>query len=445
MDAFGALEPTLPGSAERTSDGRLLVGGVDMVALAGECGTPLYVYDVAQLREGCTRYVRAFETGTEPKGRVAYASKAFPAVAMYRLASECGLGIDVAGPGELYAALTAGVDPKGIYFHGNAKSPSEIAAGLDAGVGRFVVDNPTELSRIEAMTASRGPSDARRQEILIRINPGIEAHTHEFIRTGHHDSKFGFHLPDGSAEAALKEAASSEHLDPVGIHLHIGSQILELQPFAEAARMAVAFTDTIRRKHSLVLSEVNLGGGLGATYSPGDRPPTIEDYASCLKEAVRTECEERDLPLPLLVVEPGRSITANAGLTLYTVQSVKTTPSGRTYVAIDGGMSDNLRPMLYGATYGALVANKLDEDHGLAASLVGKHCESGDVLIEKASLASTTTAGDIIATPATGAYAWSMASNYNGQPRPAVVFVEAGKAEVVVERESLDDLVRLQH
>jgi diaminopimelate decarboxylase len=444
LDAFTALEPTLPDSAEKSSDGHLLIGGVDMVELAGEFGTPLYVYDAAQLREVCTRYVRAFCGDKEPRGIVVYASKAFPAVAMCKLASECGLGIDVAGAGELYVASMAGTDPEKIFFHGNAKTPQEIAFGLEAGVGRFVVDNMTELLRIEQMIASRAGSDVRTQKILVRITPGIEAHTHEFIKTGHLDSKFGFYMEDGSARAALLHAASSEFLDPVGIHLHIGSQILELEPFAEAARVAIDFADTLRRQDSLVLSEMNFGGGLGATYLPEDRPPSIEEYASCLIDAVRSECEARDFPLPVLVVEPGRSITANAGLTLYTVQNVKTTPSGRTYVAIDGGMSDNLRPMLYGATYGALVANKLGEDHTLAASLAGKHCESGDILVEKAWLAKTTEAGDIIATPATGAYGWAMASNYNGQPRPAVVFVEAGTAEIVVERESLEDLVRSQ-
>lgn len=446
MDAFAALESILPASARRTPEGRLEVGGVDLVSLASELGTPLYVYDAGHLEETCERYAKAFGSGTEPAGRVIYASKAFPAVAMMRIALECGLGIDVAGAGELHAALEAGAVGPEIYFHGNAKSPQEISMGIEACVGRFVVDNVDELYRLEeALRAAKERcGHPQRQQVLVRVTPGVEAHTHEFIKTGHIDSKFGFYLADGSAEAAIKEAAASSEIEPVGIHLHIGSQILELEPFAEAARIAIDFVDTIYRKHAILLTEVNFGGGLGATYTPGDEPPSIEEYAACLKQTVGELCEARNIPFPLIVVEPGRSITANAGLTLYTVQSVKTTPSGRTYVAVDGGMSDNLRPMLYGATYEALVANKLDEDHSLVATLAGKHCESGDVLIERASLASSIEAGDIVATPATGAYGWSMSSNYNGQPRPAVVFVDQGEARVVVRRESLDDLLRLQ-
>ncbi len=445
MDAFSALESILPDSAKKNSLGHLTIGGVDVVSLAEQFGTPLYVYDAGQLKDRCLRYVRALESGGEPYGDAIFASKSFPAVAMLRLASECGLGADVAGAGELYAALKAGVDPRRIYFHGNAKSISEITLGIQAGVGKFVVDNSTEMARLEEFAATRPDAAEKPLEILIRITPGIEAHTHEFIKTGQHDSKFGFYLADGSAEAAVKEAAAGEHIKPVGIHLHIGSQILELQPFAEAARIAVDFVDEIRRKHSIVLEEIDFGGGLGATYVPGDGPPAIEDYVAVLKDTVRQRCRDRDLPLPRMVLEPGRSITANAGVTLYTVESIKSAPSGRIYVAVDGGMSDNLRPMLYGAPYSALVANKVNDDHSMTASLAGKHCESGDILIERAALATTTTVGDLILTPATGAYGWSMASNYNGQPRAAVVFVEDGKAELVVERETLDDLVRLQH
>ena len=447
MDAFSALESILPASARKTPEGHLEVGGVDLVSLASEFGTPLYVYDADHLKQMCARYITAFQSKSPPHGRVVYASKAFPAVAMIRLALGSGLGIDVAGPGELYAALQAGADGSEIYFHGNAKSHQEISMGIQAGVGRFVVDNIHELCKIEEVLSSceQHRTSRQRQKVLIRITPGIEAHTHEFINTGHLDSKFGFYLSDGSAEAALKEAASCRNIEPVGIHLHIGSQILELEPFAEAARVAVEFMATIRHKLSIALEEVNFGGGLGATYTPADDPPSVEDYAACLKNAVKESCEASGLPLPVVVVEPGRSITANAGLTLYTVQSVKRTPTGRTYVAVDGGMSDNLRPMLYGATYHALIANKLNEDHSLQATLAGKHCESGDVLIDRASMASSVDAGDIVATPATGAYGWSMSSNYNGQPRAAIVFVESGKAELVVERESIDDLLRLQH
>ncbi len=442
MDAFSFLRPTLPDSAGKSPEGHLVVGGVDMVSLATELGTPLYVYDSGHIEDRCRRYVEAFSTGIDPPGLVVYASKAFPSVAMCRLAARLGLGLDVAGPGELGAALEAGVDREKIYYHGNAKTPKEIASGIEAGVGRFVVDNFTELARIQEVVAERG--FRRPQQVLIRITPGIEAHTHEFIKTGHEDSKFGFYVSDGSAEAAVKEVLASEALDLVGIHLHIGSQILDLEPFAEAARLAVRFADEIRRKYAVVLRELDLGGGLGATYLPDDGPPSIEDYAGVVKEAVREECSTRDLPVPRVVVEPGRSLVANAGLTLYSVQSLKTAPSGKTYVAVDGGMSDNLRPMLYGATYAALAASRLDEDHTSQVCLVGKHCESGDVLVEAAQLPASLDVGDLVAVPATGAYGWSMSSNYNGQPRPPVVFVKEGEAEIVVKGETPEDLLRLQ-
>ncbi len=419
-----------------------MVGGVDMVSLAYEFGTPLYVYDSAQIEDRCRRYVEAFSTGIDPPGLVVYASKAFPSVAMCRIAARLGLGLDVAGPGELSAALRAGVNPEKIYYHGNAKTPQEIASGIGVGVGRFVVDNFTEIARIEEAVAAGGVR--RPQQVLVRITPGIEAHTHEFIKTGHEESKFGFYLSDGSAEAAVKEVLASEALDLVGIHLHIGSQILDLEPFAEAARLAVGFADRIRRKYAVVLRELDLGGGLGAAYLPDDGPPSIEDYAAVVKEAVREECSARDLPVPRVVVEPGRSLVANAGLTLYSVQSVKTAPSGKTYVAVDGGMSDNLRPMLYGATYATLAASRLDEDHTSQVCLVGKHCESGDVLVEAALLPASLDVGDVVAVPATGAYGWSMSSNYNGQPRPPVVFVKEGEAEIVVKGETPEDLLRLQ-
>jgi diaminopimelate decarboxylase len=436
------LQGILPISATADSNGVLSVGGIPVHELAEEFGTPLYVYDAAHLRSLCRRYSEAMETG-EPQGLAIFATKAFPAMAMIEVATSAGMGVDVASGGELYLALEAGADPEFIYYHGNAKSPAEIEAGLTAGVGRFVVDNFDELARLDEL-ASRLVPGGRKQKVLVRTTPGIEAHTHEFIKTGHEDSKFGFFLSDGSALEALAKAARSRYVEPTGIHMHIGSQILDLEPFVEEAKIAIEFLASARRELSLELSEVDFGGGLGARYMPGDNPPEPEQYVKTLKEAVIESCNVVGIPLPRIVVEPGRSITANAGMTVYTVQSVKTTPSGRTWVGIDGGMSDNLRPMLYGADYLALVPTKLLEPQVLKVHIAGKHCESGDVVARDVPVPRSIAAGDLLVTPATGAYGWAMASNYNGQPRPAVVFVENGEARVVVERETYRDLARLQ-
>lgn len=433
----------LPHSAEVGPSGTLHVGGVDLLELASRFGTPLYVYDAEQLRRCCERYVNGLAQGNPP-GKAVFASKSFPAIAMLQIALDSGMGIDVASGGELYLALAAGADPSEVYYHGNAKSLAEVDQGIEAGVGRFVVDNLDELHRLEERILTLKGPDARPQPILVRVTPGIEAHTHEFIKTGHEDSKFGFFVSDGSALAALERAARSPVLDPIGIHIHIGSQILDVEPFREAARIGLEFVAEVRRRLGLSIQEIDFGGGLGAKYLPTDDPPEIEEYTETLKKSVAECSADLGLDPPTLVVEPGRSIVANAGLTLYTVQSVKTTPAGRTYVAVDGGMSDNLRPMLYGAEYLAVSVTRLLEPHERRVTLAGKHCESGDIVVRAAALPSTTAPGDVVAVPATGAYGWAMASNYNGQPRPAVVFVERGEAEVVVERETYRDLARLQ-
>lgn len=407
---------------------------LDLEALAQEFGTPLFVYDEDALRARAREYVGAFG-----QDAVAYAGKAFLCTEMARLVADEGLHLDVATGGELHVALRAGFPPGRIVFHGNNKSADELVAALTAGVGRIVADSSDELDRLEARAAALGVVP----RVLVRVTPGVEAHTHEFIETGTEASKFGFTVTAGVAAAAARRVHESPHLAFAGLHCHIGSQIFVLDSYARAARVVVGLAAALERD-GIDSPELNFGGGLGARYLAGDPDLDVGSYARVLREALAAASAETGLTgTPRLMVEPGRSIVAAAAITLYRVGTVKTIPGVGTYVAVDGGMSDNPRPVLYGAGYEAFLPARLDAPCDLACTVVGKHCEQGDVLVADARLPAAVAVGDLLATPTTGAYGYAMASNYNKVPRPAVVFVRSGRARLVVRRESLDDLTRL--
>ncbi len=423
----------LPRTA-RADGGRLVVGGCDVAALADAYGTPLYVYDEADLRERCREYRDAFGDG------VAYAGKAFLCMAMARLVAEEGLALDVATGGELHVALAAGFPPERIVFHGNNKTEDELRTALDAGVGRIVADSFDELDRLEALVAAGHVSPT----VLVRVTPGVEAHTHEYIATGADDSKFGFTVSTGAAEEAALRVAKSDALRFGGLHAHIGSQIFVLDSFERAIDVVVQLAARVTATTGQAIPELNVGGGLGVAYTSADgRPPEVALHAARLRAALEAACDRHALtPAPVLCVEPGRSIVGPAGITLYTVGTVKEIVGVRTYVAVDGGMSDNPRPTTYGAVYEAFVPARVEAPRPLVATVAGRHCEQGDLLIKDAHLPADLVIGDVIATPVTGAYSASMASNYNLTLRPAVVFVRDGSARVVVRRERYDDLVR---
>lgn len=404
--------------------------------LARTYGTPLYVLDGERLRANLEAYREAFRKFV-PAGRPYYASKALCTVGVCQLVHRYGFGLDVTSGGELYTALQAGVPPQDLCLHGNNKTPEELQMALRAGVGRIVVDNFYELALLEEMTRER----ARPAEIWLRVTPGIEPHTHRAVQTGGVDTKFGFGILEGAAERAVRRALEIPGVRLRGFHSHIGSQILDLEPFRLNAQVLVAFAARIRAELGYTPEELNLGGGLGIRYTAADRPPSIEDYVRAVAEAVRIACAEHGLPLPALFLEPGRSVVGPAGVTLYTVGAVKEIPGVRTYVAVDGGMYENPRPALYGARYEAVVADRPDAPPTRTVALAGRCCESGDVLIWEARLPEVGP-GDVVAVFATGAYTYSMASNYNRFPRPALVLVEEGRVQVVVRRETYEDLVR---
>jgi diaminopimelate decarboxylase len=413
----------LPDSAEVSAAGRLSIGGCDLLELAADFGTPLFVYDEAHLRARAREAVAAFGAG-----RVVYATKAFLCLAMARLAHEEGLLLDVATGGELHVALAAGVPAGRLVVHGNNKSLDELATALAAGVHHVVVDSFDELDRLDLLHAEGLPVP----RVQLRITPGIEAHTHEYVRTGQADSKFGFGLADGIADAAVARAAGSRSVELVGLHTHIGSQIFAAESFALAAEVMSALTE----RHGL--PTLTLGGGLGVAYVEGESAPTVTEWGKVVHEALdRAGFGGR------LLVEPGRALVASAAVTLYTVGTVKDIPGIRTYVAVDGGMSDNPRPVLYGSGYEAFLPRATTAERRRPVRIVGKHCESGDVLVHEAFVPEDLEVGDVLCTPVTGAYGHSMGSNYNKVPRPAVVFVTDGDARVVVRRETYDDLTRL--
>ena len=411
----------LPDTAEIGPDGNTALGGCDLVDLANQWGTPLFVYDEDHLRSRCREAVAAFGRG------VAYASKAFLCSAMARLAHEEGLQLDVATGGELFLARRAGVPGNRLVFHGNNKSDAELAMAVDEGVGRIVIDSFDELDRLEALHSATGVAP----RVLLRVTPGVEVHTHEFIATGQDDSKFGFTVKGGLADSAVRRASASTAVDLVGLHAHIGSQVFDVEPFARAIDVLAAFAAPYD------LPELSVGGGLGVPYVEGESAPTIGEWAdaihkACVRAGVTSE----------VTAEPGRAIVAAAAITLYRVGTIKDLPGLRTYVAVDGGMSDNPRPVLYGSGYETFLPRAGDAARPRVVRVVGKHCESGDVLVQDGAVPTDLAVGDVLATPVTGAYGYSMGSNYNQVLRPAVVFVSKGQARLVVARETYEDLAR---
>jgi diaminopimelate decarboxylase len=427
---------------QRVNDrGHLEIGGCDTVELARTFGTPLYVVDETLIRENCRRYRSAFEKRYPGENQVTYAGKAFLVQAMARLIEEEGLGLDVASGGELYTALTADFPAERILFHGNNKSDEEIEMGVRAGVGRFVVDNFFELRRLNAVAAAAGVV----QPILIRVTPGIDPHTHRRIRTGQEDTKFGINISEGAALEAVAEAHEMANVRLLGVHCHIGSQLLDSHSHEEAVEVMVEFLAAIRERIGVELPELNIGGGLGVRYLEQHQPPTYDEFAETVCKVLVDALKRHDLAIPRLLQEPGRALVAEAGTTLYTLGPVKKVntveePGYRYYVSVDGGMSDNPRPQLYDAVYSAMVANRAGQPRDKVMTVAGKHCET-DILIWNVNLGDTDI-GDILAVQTTGAYNHAMASNYNRFTRPTVVFVRDGQADVVYEREKLDDLIR---
>jgi diaminopimelate decarboxylase len=416
--------------------GHLEIGGCDLVDLTRTYGTPLQVIDESLLRQNCRDYFTSFQSGGH-SDLVLYASKALLNKAICRIIQEENLGLDVVSGGELFIAMQSGFPPDRIYLHGNNKSPEELGYALESGVGRVVIDNWHELDTLERLAAAR----EQHQSILLRIAPGIEAHSHDYIKTGQIDSKFGFTLSTGDAERAVQAAMVAGHLDLMGLHCHIGSQILELEAFRHTAAVMVDFLAALREKHGWTASELDLGGGLGVYYTAEDDPPAIAAYAAALREAVSASCFRHSYPRPRIVVEPGRSIISPAGTTVYTIGAIKEIPGIRKYVAVDGGMNDNPRPALYQAKYEGLLANKANLPPREVVAVTGRCCESGDMLIWDLSVPQVVP-GDLLAVSCTGAYTYSMSSNYNGLPRPAMALVGNGCADLIVGRETYDDLVR---
>jgi diaminopimelate decarboxylase len=419
-----AASPVYPAGSRVNERGHLEIAGCDMVELAERFGTPAYVYAEDDIRRRAQEFRSAFAERTDAF-EVIYASKALPVTAAYRLMKEEGLSVDVASGGELHMALAAGFDPARIHLHGNNKTEDELRYAFDQGVGHLILDSFDEIELADRLLD-------RPQKALIRVTPGIKPSTHDYVQTGQLDSKFGFGLADRLAEQAVERVRESANLELVGLHAHIGSQIFELEPYVKAIEVIADFCDSV----DLAPELLNVGGGLGIAYLDTDEPPSIDEYVEVKVRGVQRVFD----PAPTILVEPGRSLVGNAGVTVYRVGTVKEIPGVRTYVAVDGGMSDNLRPMLYGARYEAVIAGRAGEAPDTLATIAGKHCESGDVLIRDTDLASPRV-GDVLVTPATGAYGYAMANNYNGVPRPPVIFCREGKARIVVRRETWDDLL----
>lgn len=428
------LGACLPMTAEVIDD-HLYIGGVDMVELAHEYGTALYVYDEADLTHRMNTYLEAFRS-RYPNSDVAYASKAFLNKAAARLAQEAGLCLDVSGGGELAIAQAVGFPMERVIVHGNNKTPQELREAIQAGVGRIVADSRIEIARISAIAQELGAE----QEIYMRITPGVEADTHEYIRTGCEDSKFGFTMREDFAFECIKTALEAPNVHLAGLHMHIGSQIFALHSFGEAIDVMVEFISRIKNFYNYEIDEVDVGGGLGIAYTAEDKPATIDEFAEVTVSSLVAACEKYGVKQPRLLTEPGRSMVATPGVTLYTVGILKTLPGIRKYVAIDGGMSDNVRTALYHADYEPVVANKAGQPRTEIVTICGKHCESGDAVAIDRPLQHPDL-DDIICVFGTGAYCHSMSSNYNGQPRPGIVFVKDGQARLVTRRETYADLM----
>lgn len=417
---------------------QLYIGGVSCLELAQTYQTPLYVFDEQLARQNCREYVDYFKV-KENGNRVAYAGKAFLPLHMCRIIKEEGLYLDVVSGGELYTAYKADFPMKKVLFHGNNKTIEEIKMGLDLGVGRFVVDNYYELDLLEQFCKER----QIKQSIYLRITPGIEAHTHDYIKTGQIDSKFGFTLMNGDLHECLSIFHQYEHLNLIGLHAHIGSQIFDVDPFLDEVDIMMGLVKEIKDQYGIEIKEVDLGGGVGVYYTKNDHPETIQQFCEAIIQKVESSCQKLGIDVPTLVIEPGRSIVANAGSTLYTVGSMKDIKDVRTYVSVDGGMTDNIRPSLYQARYECAIVNKMRTGEQKQVTIAGKCCESGDILITDVDIKGIET-GDVLIIASTGAYGYSMSSNYNKIPKAAVVSVSKGESRIICKRQSLEELISLE-
>lgn len=418
-------------------NGHLSIGGCDTTELVEKYGTPLYVFDETQIRQNCRDYVQSIEDNYDGKGLVLYASKAFSCLEMCRICASENMGLDVVSGGELHTALKAGFPADKIFFHGNNKTKDELEFALSNDVGRIIVDNITELNMLNNLAHSHD----KIAKIMFRIKPGIDAHTHSFIRTGQIDSKFGFALETGEAMEAVKLTKTMENIELYGVHCHIGSNIFDVEPFEHAAEVMVKFIAEIKEETDIEISELNLGGGFGIKYLSDDKPVAYKEYMSKVAKVVNKTCSDLCIKTPKILIEPGRSIIGSEGITLYKVGNVKKIPNVRTYVSIDGGMVDNPRYILYQSSYEIMCANKANEPKTQKVTVAGKCCESGDLIQENADLQEVEP-GDVLAVLSTGAYNYSMASNYNRIPRPAAVMVKDGESRVIINRETYDDVLR---
>lgn len=417
--------------------GHLTIGQRDTVELAATFGTPLYVMDEDEIRRACVSYRSSIEKYYDGKGLVAYASKAFSCKAIYNIIAQEGLGADVVSAGELYTAMSVNFPAEKLIFHGNNKTVEELVMALEYGVGRIVVDNADELEILDALAKSQG----KVVDILFRIKPGVDAHTHDFIRTGQIDSKFGVALETGEAFDIIKKADGMKNVRVIGLHCHIGSQIFDIEPFELAAQRMLELIAKVKHELHLDIKELNLGGGFGIKYLPRHDPVEYDGYMKKVSGTVKNTCEKLGIDTPFIIIEPGRSIVGPAGITLYTVGAVKEIPGVRTYVSVDGGMTDNPRYALYRSEYEALVANKAAQQKSMNVTIAGKCCESGDLIGENMPVQEVKS-GDILAVLATGAYNYSMASNYNRIAKPPVVLVSGKDARIIVKRESYEDIIR---
>ncbi|HHT79326.1 MAG TPA: diaminopimelate decarboxylase [Actinobacteria bacterium] len=433
----------LPFTVKTNNIDHLEIDGIDFKKLVDKYGTPLYIVDVKTVQNQCREYIKNFANDIF-ETEVIYASKAFNCIAMCQLVNSEGLSIDVSTGGELFIALKSGFDPSKIYFHGNNKSEQEIEFGVNEKVGCFIVDSFEEIDALDRIAGSRGIV----QKIMIRITPGIHASTHEYIQTGREKSKFGFNVNGGSAMEAVRKIITKKNLKLAGIHSHIGSQIFNIEPYEKLISVQLKFISQVVKETGLVLEEINIGGGLGVKYLQEDRASSISELAALVKGSVEKYSEKYNVRIKKLMLEPGRSIVGNAGIVIYKIGVIKNIPKIHNYISVDGGMSDNIRPVLYGAKYSVFIADKMsiteeskDRKNWKKYTIVGKHCESGDILVEEIVLPDLETS-DYIAMATAGAYCYSMSSNYNGQPRPAVIAVRDGKDMVWIEREDYEDLIK---
>lgn len=417
--------------------GHLTFGTHDTVELAEKYSTPVYILDEVLIRKNCRKFVNSVKENYDGNGRVIYASKAFSCKAMYKIIKEENMGIDVVSGGEIYTALKAGFPMEKAYFHGSNKSYGELKFAVESGVGRIMVDNLYELENLIKLSHELD----KEINVIIRVKPGIEAETHSFVQTGQTDSKFGLDLDTGDAMKAIKTAIEAEKIVFKGIHCHIGSQIFAVKPFEEAAKIMMGIVESIKDETGCEVEELDLGGGFGIKYIEQHNPASFDEYMKNVASVIKSECANRSIKTPFVIIEPGRSIVGEAGITLYTVGAIKTIPNIRTYVSVDGGMCDNPRYILYQSSYMAVIANKASEKADFLATIAGKCCESGD-LIQKDTYIQKPQSGDILAVLSTGAYNYSMSSNYNRTPRPAVVMLNGDEERVVVKAETYEDLVR---